>query len=213
MHISPLTDTSIDFQQQQQPHYHQGASPPPNFQSQATPVPFYVAGSEVPAQPQGGAPQQYPPREQSPRLNSHGKQPTSPPPQSYNPYSLPAAQDQTNPYSQAPLGQQRPHSTYGAQELATSVYDSPIAPHSASFSPQHPGPAYSQEDLGAHSGANAPSAPYAQQPTQPQQYHGFNPPDQAPPPVPSAQPPQPQYKPYVPPAEGASAPNPSDYYR
>ncbi|KAJ6442044.1 Class E vacuolar protein-sorting machinery protein hse1 [Purpureocillium lavendulum] len=182
----------------QQPPFHQTASPPPNFQPpgqpQGTPAPFYVAGSEVPSQSQGGAPQQYPPREHSPRLNSHGKQPTSPPPQTYTPYSQPPTQAQPNPYSQPPPGQQRPQSTYGAQELATSVYDSPIAPHNPGFAPQHPGPGYSQEDLHAHA-ATAPSNPYSQPPPQQQQqqqqqYQSYNPPDQAPPPVPAGQPPQ-----------------------
>ncbi|KAL3956329.1 hypothetical protein ACCO45_009175 [Purpureocillium lilacinum] len=140
----------------------------PPGQPQGTPAPFYVAGSEVPSQPQGGAPQQYPPREHSPRLNSHGKQPTSPPPQTYTPYSQPAAQSQSTPYAQAPPGQQRPQSTYGAQELATSVYDSPIAPHNPGFAPQHPGPGYSQEDL------HAPTNPYSQPPPQ-QQYQSYNP--------------------------------------
>lgn len=211
----------------QQPQY-QTTSPPPNFQPQGTPAAFYVAGSEVPSQ--GGAPQQYPPREQSPRVTSHGKPPTSPPPQTYTPYSQP------------PPGQQRPQSTYGAQELATSVYDSPIAPHNPNFASHHPGPGYSQEDLNAPLNPSAPSAPYSQQP----QYLSYNPPDQAPPPVPAGQAPQapigssmspppsqphgsaydarhglpsqavggaPQYKPYVPPGDGPSAPSPNDYYR
>ncbi|PNY23551.1 Class E vacuolar protein-sorting machinery protein hse1 [Tolypocladium capitatum] len=224
----------------QQPQY-QTTSPPPSFQPQGTPAPFFVAGSEVPTT-QGGAPQQYPPREQSPRITSHSKQPTSPPPQTYPPYSQQAAQDPPAPYSQPPPGQQRPQSTYGAQELATSVYDSPIAPHNPYFASQHPGPGYSQEDLNAPPNPSAPSALYSQPP----QYLSYNPPDQAPPPVPTGQAPQaphgssmspppsqphgaaydarhglpsqavggaPQYKPYVPPGDGPSAPNPNDYYR
>jgi signal transducing adaptor molecule len=150
--------------------------------------------------------------------------PSSPPPQSFTPYSQqqqqqqqqPPPQNAAAPYAQAP-SQQRPQSTYGAQELATSVYDSPIAPHNPS------------------------SAPFGQQ-----QYHSYNPHEQAPPPAPVGQappppsslspaplqagggaydarhglpsqggsgeshPPQPQYKPYVPPGD---VPSPNDYYR
>ncbi|PHH70483.1 hypothetical protein CDD82_7089 [Ophiocordyceps australis] len=42
-----------------------------------------------------------------------------------------ADQATTSPQQQAPYGHHRPQSTYGAQELATSVYDSPMAPTSA----------------------------------------------------------------------------------
>ncbi|KAM4062861.1 VHS domain-containing protein [Hirsutella rhossiliensis] len=183
----------------QQQHYQASASSPPNVQSQGTPAPFYVAGSEVPSQ--GGGPQQYPLREQTPRITSHGKQAASPPPQGgYAPYSQqqqqqqpPPGQNPSAPYSQTPPAQQRPTSTYGAQELATSVYDSPVAPHNASFPSQQQHPpgqqAYAPED--ANSKPPNPSAPsYAQQPSyQHHHHHGFNPPDQAPPPIPTGQPP------------------------
>ncbi|KAF5130180.1 Class E vacuolar protein-sorting machinery protein hse1 [Metarhizium anisopliae] len=209
------------------PHYQASSPAPNNFQSQGNPAPFYVAGAEVPsqapgAQPQQQQPQQYPPRDDTPSLGPpSGKQPapvnpSSPPPQSFTPYSPQPPQQNAAPYSQMP-SQQRPQSTYGAQELATSVYDSPIAPH-------NPNP-----------------APFGQQP-----YHSYNPPEQAPPPAPTGQappppnsmspaplqpggaaaydarhglpsqtapethPPQPQYKPYVPPGDG---PSPNDYYR
>lgn len=161
------------------------ASPPPSFQ--VPPAPFYVTGSEVPSQ---GPQQQYPPREQSPRMTAHGKQTSSPPPpQSYTPYAQPPA---STPYSQA---QQRPQSTYGAQELATSVYNSPIAPHNGQvLAPDEP----------------ASAAPYAQ-PLQ-AQYNSYSPPDQPPPLQPQGAAEQ-QYKSYVPPGSGPSVPNPSDYYR
>ncbi|KYK55160.1 Class E vacuolar protein-sorting machinery protein hse-1 [Drechmeria coniospora] len=218
-----------DHQHHQAPY--QTSSPPPNFPAQGTSAPFYVAGSEIPPQPQGG-PQQYPPRDQSPaRAGSHSKQQTSPPPQAFNPQS--AAHAPSNPYAQPPPGQQRPHSTYGAQELATSVYDSPMAPHN---------PAMSSQQEANSQAASGPTAPYAKPP---QQYQSYNPPEQPPPLVPAGQsqahnpplssptsqshgavygshhaPPGPnaggeqiQYKPYTPAAEGPTAPNPNDYYR
>ncbi|KAK0628719.1 hypothetical protein B0T17DRAFT_523558 [Bombardia bombarda] len=129
------------------------SSPSPNFQRPgpgANSAPFYVAGVEVtaqPSQPVAQAPQQqqqqqqpsqqqhqqqqqysHPPRPQEQRLPSGSKQPaplqtSSPPPPS----------NQYTPY-QAPPGGVRPQSTYGGapQELSTSVYDSPIAPHTNS---------------------------------------------------------------------------------
>ncbi|KHO01691.1 Class E vacuolar protein-sorting machinery protein HSE1 [Metarhizium album ARSEF 1941] len=202
------------------PHYQASSPPPPHsFPSQGASAPFYVAGAEVPSQPPGAhpqqqqQPQQHPSRDDTPSLGpGAGKQPgpvnpSSPPPQSFTPYPPQPPQQNTAPYSQIP-GQQRPQSTYGAQELATSVYDSPIAP------PHNPS-----------------SAPFGQQ-----QYHSFNSPEQAPPPTtsmspeplqaggtaydarhglpsqaaPEAHASQPQYKPYVPPGDGTS---PNDYYR
>ncbi|KAL2019915.1 hypothetical protein VTK56DRAFT_9090 [Thermocarpiscus australiensis] len=117
------------------------SSPSPNFQRPgpaAAPAPFYVAGAEVPisGQPPAQTPQQQPPQQQyaqrpqeQQRLPSGGKQPApiqasaSPPP---------AAQYAAY---QGPQTSARPQSTYGSgpQELSTSVYDSPIAPH-------HPNP-------------------------------------------------------------------------
>lgn len=227
LHHELCTDTSSP----DHPHYQASSPPPNNFQPQGTPAPFYVAGAEVPShapsQPQQ-PPQQYPPRDDTPSLGPPGgKQPapvnpSSPPPQTFTPYSHPQQPPPQNaaPYAQVPnqqQQQQRPQSTYGAQELATSVYDSPIAPH------------------------NPTAAPFGQQ-----QYQSYNPPDQAPPPAPTGQappppnsmspaplqpggaaydarhglpsqgapvdsrPPQPQYKPYVPPGDG---PSPNDYYR
>lgn len=210
----------------------QTSSPPPNLQSsQGNAPPFYVAGAEVPAT------QQYPPRNQTP---ADGRQPapinTSPPPaQTYQPYSVPMQDN--NPYSQPPLN--RPTSTYGAQELATSVYDSPIAPanHSLQNSATYSSSVYSPDEV---ANSNSFGAQHNQPPAQ---YQSYNP--QAPP-APTEQPPQPpqnvmtppplqpggpaydsrhnlpsqsqaggsqQYKPYVPPGEGPSAPAPNDYYR
>ncbi|KAM3507402.1 hypothetical protein MY10362_001784 [Beauveria mimosiformis] len=204
---------------------YQTSSPPPNFPPGGQPgnAPFYVGGAEVPSQigTQPPASQQYPPRDSTPHVPS-SSQPsvpgnsTSPPPQgqSYTPYS-PQSQQLYHPPSQQA---QRPQSTYGAQELATSVYDSPIAPH-------NPNSFYAQDEAAP---ASAPAPSHQQQtPSQPH-YQSYSPPEQAPPPVPTGQPPQvpgggapsggaPQYKPYVPPgasaADGPSAPSPNDYYR
>lgn len=207
------------------PPYHT-SSPPPNFQlpNQGTAPPFYVAGSEVPSHHHAPSNQQYPPREETPQKPPINPAPntTSPPPQHYNSYSQtsgPTPGPHSTPYSQSSQQGGQPQSTYGAQELATSVYDSPIAPLNPQFSdaPNAPPP-------------GPPAAAYAGQP----QYQSYAAPDQAPPPVPTGQPPQipqdaqpgldsrqglpsqqPQYKPYVPPGgiDGPSAPAPNDYYR
>ncbi|GJC81241.1 class E vacuolar protein-sorting machinery protein hse1 [Colletotrichum liriopes] len=157
-----------------QPQYPQ-STPSPNFQrpAQATPAPFYVAGAEVPSA--GGPPhnqQQYPPRDQ--RHPSTGKaqvppiqtSPT-PPANAYSAYTVPP--------------NQRPQSTYGAQELATSVYDSPIATHNPSSAATYTSSVYSQDDpynnnspVVGNSTVPAPSsfqpsAPPAGQPSQPPQ--------------------------------------------
>ncbi|KAJ9151211.1 Class e vacuolar protein-sorting machinery protein hse1 [Pleurostoma richardsiae] len=164
---------------QEQPQY-PPSSPSPNFQRPGTaPAPFYVVGAEVP--PAGGpAPaqqQQYPPRDQGGRVPSAGKQPapiqtSSPPPVagSYAPYPQ-------QPPPQAP-GQQRPQSTYGAQELATSVYDSPIATHNPNSAATYSSSVYSPEDAYAAATAS-PSAPQA--PSQPQ-YQAYSYGQQQPPP-------------------------------
>ncbi|KAH8729427.1 hypothetical protein BGZ61DRAFT_529633 [Ilyonectria robusta] len=212
---------------------YQTSSPPPNFQPQSqNTAPFYVAGAEIPP-----TQQQYPPRNETP---ADGRQPapinTSPPAQAYTPYSHPPPQD-PNPYSQ------RPSSTYGAQELATSVYDSPIAPNNPNSAATYSSSVYSPDDQNNNSHPSNSYAPQQQQPP-PAQYKSYMPPDQAPPAVPTSQPPQPphnvmtpppqqagssaydsrhnlpsqaggqqQYKPYVPPGDAPSAPAPNDYYR
>ncbi|KAL6917947.1 hypothetical protein ACHAPO_000245 [Fusarium lateritium] len=170
----------------EQPPY-QASSPPPNFQNQpqGQPAPFYVAGAEVPA---GSQP--YPPRNESP---SNGKQPapinTSTPGPNFNPYNQ---SHSNNPYGQAPMGG-RPGSTYGAQELATSVYDSPIATNnpqplapSATFSSS----VYSPEEPNENATA-PPAGPYGGHQQQPQQYQSYNP-SQAPPMPTGSAPPPPQ---------------------
>lgn len=173
----------------EQAPYPSTSSPAHNFHrpgaASAAPAPFYMAGAEVPAQ--GGRPQQaqqhqalqsqpqhrpqqYPPRDQGPRVPSTGKQPariqTSSPPQAETSYTA----------YQASAGNVRPQSLYGPQELSTSVYDSPIAPHnpasmanftSSSYPPDDPyaraSPAAStQNGYGATippPAGNAPSAP------------------------------------------------------
>ncbi|KAK7398227.1 ESCRT-0 subunit protein hse1 [Neonectria punicea] len=168
---------------------YQTSSPPPNFQpqsqSQQNQAPFYVAGSEVPSN------QQYPPRDQTP---ADGRQPapinTSPPPaQNYTPYSHPPPQD-NNPYSQPPLNQQRPTSTYGAQELATSVYDSPIAPNNPNSAATYTSSVYSPEEQADSNVPPMSSYATQQQQQPPTQYQSYNPPTQVPPAVPTGQPPQ-----------------------
>jgi signal transducing adaptor molecule len=203
------------------------ASPSPNYAPPTGPpgsAPYYPSGSE-PSQPGaqhiGG---NAPPSATSPAQFSSYAQP--PPPQH-------------DPYGQGPGGPlRRPDSTYGAQELSTSVYDSPIAPHNPQSAGGYTQSNYSQEDVSHGSG---PSNPYGQQnPYQSYNPLGSNPPSHAPPGPPSdpsAPPPQnaggpydsrhnlpsqnavggaPQYKPYAPPgpdADGPSAPAPNDYYR
>jgi signal transducing adaptor molecule len=213
---------------------YQGSSPPPNFPppNQSTPAPFYVAGAEVPSHGAGpsGPGSQYPPHDS--RLPSGGNAPapinTSPPAQGYNPYSQPPNQNpNSDGYPQGPPGDHPPQGgPYGAQELSTSVYDSPIAPHNPTSAATFSSSVYSQDDPDNRNNSNAPPAPYSHQP----QYQSYNPPGQAPPPVPTGQAPPPphdamsppplnvssapQYKPYVPPSdEGPNAPAPSDYYR
>ncbi|KAJ0167410.1 Class E vacuolar protein-sorting machinery protein hse1 [Colletotrichum tanaceti] len=189
---------------QDQPQYPQ-STPSPSFQrlAQATPAPFYVAGAEVPsASVPHNQPHQYPPRDQ--RHASTGKaqvppintSPT-PPVNAYSAYTVPP--------------NQRPQSTYGAQELATSVYDSPIASHNPNSAATYTSSVYSQDDsyntsspiVGTSTvpapSSFQPSAPSAGQPSQPPhqpQYHSYQPPGaqsqdnynnaptQAPPPVP-----------------------------
>ncbi|KAK0382813.1 hypothetical protein NLU13_9908 [Sarocladium strictum] len=211
---------------------YQTSSPPPSFPPGQTPAPFYVAGSEVPANRPASA--QYPQRDPTPRQPS-GQQPpgpidTSPPAQAYTPYSQPPP-NQT--YSQAPPpgagNVPRPTSTYGAQELATSVYDSPIAPNNPPSANTYTSSVYSQEDYERRNQSSSPQASYQHQ----QPYQSYNPPpENGPPPVPTGQPPQapdsavpaplqpggydarhglpsqgaasggaPQYKPYVPPGQ------------
>ncbi|KAJ2906515.1 putative Class E vacuolar protein-sorting machinery protein [Zalerion maritima] len=214
------------------------SSPPPSFQRVGTtPAPFYMAGAEVPPQEQQSpAPQQYPPRDQTPHvapLNTLGpKQPaplqTSPPPPvgQYAPYQPPQSQQPSQPDG-------RPMSTYGnnPQELATSAYDSPIAaPHNPPTGAPYSASVYSQEDpYSAGSGAPAGGAPPQQQP-QRQHYTSYQlPPQQAPASTPydGAGPPSPppnqgydgrsnlpsqsggshqQYKPYVPPTASTDGP-------
>ncbi|KAL7792268.1 hypothetical protein V8C43DRAFT_282941 [Trichoderma afarasin] len=232
---------------QGRPQYNQTSSPPPNFPQpgapaqgpppHSAPAPFYVAGTEVPTHAAAGQPpaaQPYPPREQAPRIPSNGSQPpplntsTSPPPQNFNPFKQP--------------GNQQPPSTYGAQELATSVYDSPIAPNNPTSAATYSSSVYSQEGPGMpHPKDNEPVAPYTtqQQPSyqsyQPNQQPPSAPPGQRPPNTMSPPPLQPsgaaydarqnlpsqsgaaggpQYRPYQPPGSAEpSAPAPNDYYR
>ncbi|KAK1640094.1 hypothetical protein BDP81DRAFT_446474 [Colletotrichum phormii] len=175
---------------QEQPQYPQ-STPSPNFQrpAQSTPAPFYVAGAEVPSAPPHHQPQQYPPRDQ--RIPSTGKaqvppiNTSSPPPaNTYSAYSVPPNQG-------------RPQSTYGPQELATSVYDSPIATHNPSSAATYTSSVYSQDDYNNSSpvvGNSTVPAPSSFQPSAPPAGEPSQPPQQPP-----QQHHQPQYQSYQPP--------------
>ncbi|KAH6681177.1 class E vacuolar protein-sorting machinery protein HSE1 [Plectosphaerella plurivora] len=179
---------------QDQPQYPPQSTPSPNFQrpGPSNPAPFYVAGAEVPSHGgQAPGPQQYPHRDPTPRLPSNGKAPepinTSPPPQqnAYVPYSQPT---------------QRPQSTYGPQELSTSVYDSPIAPHNPNSAATYSSSVYSPDEQFANANANNNHSHGSSVPP-PSAYTTSQPP-------PNQQPSQPQYQSYHPP----SAPSGPDGY-
>ncbi|KAM0265638.1 hypothetical protein ACHAQJ_000072 [Trichoderma viride] len=227
---------------QGRPQYQQTSSPPPNFpqpgppaqaSSHPAPAPFYVAGAEVPTHAAAGQPpagQPYPQRDNAPRIPSNGNQPpplkttsSPPPPQNFNPFQQPS--------------NQQPPSTYGAQELATSVYDSPIAPNNPNSATTFSSSVYSQDGPPIpHPNDTEPIAPYS---TQQPSYQSYQPPQQppsqrpqnvmTPPPLQpagsaydsrqglpsqSGAPSGPQYRPYAPPGSSEpSAPAPNDYYR
>ncbi|EGR44490.1 uncharacterized protein TRIREDRAFT_70251, partial [Trichoderma reesei QM6a] len=195
-----------------------GGNYPPQPQPQ-DPQRFYTPG------PQAGT-EQYPPSDHGPRIPANGNQPP--------PLNTSASPSQNfNPFKQPP--NQGPPSTHGAQELATSVYDSPIAPNNPTSAATYSSSVYSQEGPGIpHPKDNEPIAPYTtQQPAyqsyQPPQQNSSAPPNQAsqrPPNVMSPPPLQPsgaaydarqglpsqsgpgsgqQYRPYVPP--GSSEPS------
>ncbi|KAK4126851.1 hypothetical protein N657DRAFT_630796 [Parathielavia appendiculata] len=160
------------------PQQYPPSSPTPNtFQrlpAGAVPAPFYVAGAEVPSQPNqplAPTPQPQPPQSQyaqrppEQRLPSSGKQPA--------PLQTSASPPPANQYASYPAPQTsaRPQSTYGGpQELSTSVYDSPIAPQNANPAAPFSSSVYSTPDedpyaAAAASNANAPSAPTAPPPS------------------------------------------------
>ncbi|KAG6005172.1 hypothetical protein E4U21_000364 [Claviceps maximensis] len=182
-------------------HPYQASSAPPNppnanFQHPGTPAAFYMAGSEVSSHGPSHGPspqQQFPARNDTPGMgpSAHPSSPP-PPPQSYGPYS------HLQPH-------QRPSSSYGAQELATSVYDAPIAPQNP------PAVAPYGQQYQTSSPSPAPTGTAARPP----QGNSMSPPPlQAGGPPQQQQPSQPQYKPYVPPgASAGDAPSPNDYYR
>ncbi|TVY48095.1 Class E vacuolar protein-sorting machinery protein [Lachnellula occidentalis] len=166
----------------QQPSSPQGYPPQPH---RTGPQPFYVVGQNQQhpqqppssSEPQGHQP--YPQRDPTPRIPSASKPPplqttASPPPNQYPPH-----QAQSN---------QRPQSTYSnnPQELATSVYDSPVnqqGPYSASV--------YSEEEPYPTGAIGNQQPPPSQQ-----QYNAY-----APAPLnPQHPPPQPGYHPPAPPA-------------
>ncbi|KAK4217214.1 class E vacuolar protein-sorting machinery protein hse1 [Rhypophila decipiens] len=136
------------------PNYQRPTGGPGAMASPAPAAPFFLAGAEVPAQPPNQAPvapqQQQPPpqpqsqqQQQAPQQNQYPPQrpqeqriPSGgPKPAPIQTSSPPPGAGQYAPYQpSAPQGGVRPQSTYGApQELSTSVYDSPIAPHNAAM--------------------------------------------------------------------------------
>ncbi|RDL36569.1 uncharacterized protein BP5553_05921 [Venustampulla echinocandica] len=168
------TPNPQEQQYPQQPSSPQGYPPQPH---RTGPAPFYVVGQkqqqqqqqQPPSEPHGH--QKYPPHDSTPRIPSGSKpaplQTTSPPPAS----QYPPQQPQTG---------YPPQNTYSnPQELATSVYDSPInqqnpnAPYSASvYSSEDPysaeptgnqQPPPSQQQYNAYPGVPQPSQPPAQQ--------------------------------------------------
>ncbi|KUJ23063.1 uncharacterized protein LY89DRAFT_166208 [Mollisia scopiformis] len=192
------------------------------------PSPFYVVAQQHPPQggqePQGPPGQQaYPPRDNTPRIPSNQQPPPSqsPPPNQYT-----GPQPQTG---------HRPESTYSnPQELATSIYNSPIGNRRDST---YSNSLYSQEDPYSAGGSGTGQPPLAQQ-----QYSAYAPqrqpsydappaPSGAAPPAPSGPiypsipgdarqtlPSQGQYKPYPGTAENVAAPSappggPADFYR
>ncbi|KAJ0340630.1 hypothetical protein COL922a_003225 [Colletotrichum nupharicola] len=168
--------------------------PPQQQQEQRFYTPAPQAGAEVPSA--GGPPpaqnHPYPQREHNPRLPSTGKAPapinTSPPPTA-NAYTA---------YSQPP--NQRPQSTYGAQELATSVYDSPIAAHNPSSAATYTSSVYSQDDPYNSNNTSSPAVGNTTVPAPPPSSFQPSAPTAQPsqPSAPSA-PQQPQYQSYRPP--------------
>ncbi|KAE8453467.1 ESCRT-0 subunit protein hse1 [Mollisiaceae sp. DMI_Dod_QoI] len=218
--------------QQDQPYPQQPSSPQGYPPQRTGPAPFYVLAQQQQAgqEPQGppGPPgqQAYPPRDTTPRIPSNQKpaplQTHSPPPVQY-----PGPQPQTG---------HRPESTYSnPQELATSIYNSPVSQNRREST--YSASLYSEDDPYSASGAANSQPPVSQQ-----QYSAYAPPQQqyppqqrptydAPPPPVGAAPPPPsgpsyptvpqdarqtlpsqgQYKPYQRPgsAEGHSVASPS----
>ncbi|KAK5661920.1 hypothetical protein OQA88_10029 [Cercophora sp. LCS_1] len=203
----PQQDTQRYYTPAPQESQYPPSSPSPNFQrpgAAATPAPVYFAGAEVPTGPGQPAPQpsqqapppqqqSYPQRPAEQRVPSGGKQPA--PLQTTAESTRP--QSQYNPYQGPPPGAARPQSTYGSgpQELSTSVYDSPIAPHNnhpypPSFPPSVPAgedpytaaspnkgrtpsiPSVPPPAVPTASGPSAPYTPYTS-------YHNPSPPQQS----------------------------------
>ncbi|KKA27641.1 hypothetical protein TD95_001740 [Thielaviopsis punctulata] len=202
----------------QDPQYAAVSSPPPaghyHRGSTSTPAPFFMAGVEVPAAPTPTPPQPqqtYPIRPAGTTTSA-----SSPPPQAFHAYAQ-------------PTNSTRPQSTYGAQELATSVYDTPINPTPAS----NPFAASSSSTPSATASAAATASstsPPPPQPgaapvpfTQPQppaaQFKTYQPATAAIAGVPGPQPgqtavaPGGQYRPYVPPSEAGGGDDAANYYR
>ncbi|KAK0617044.1 hypothetical protein B0T14DRAFT_568594 [Immersiella caudata] len=209
------------------------SSPSPNFQrpgAAGTPAPFYVAGAEVPSQVNQPPPQQQPPQQQQqqpPQQQQYAQRPPEQQPQQYGQRpeqrrpsggKLPAPlQTSTSPTGtrppaqynayQGPAAGARPQSTYGSgpQELSTSVYDSPVAPHNSN-------------PAGAYSGASYPPPeedPYhAASPNAGRTSNAPNAPSNPPPSVPGASAPSapsPGYGGYAP-YQNPSSPPPSQSY-
>ncbi|KAH6605863.1 hypothetical protein Trco_005016 [Trichoderma cornu-damae] len=165
-----------------------GNYPPPQQQDVQR---FYAPspqGSEASSHAAAGQPpaaHQYPPRDNAPRIPAANGN-NQPPPLKTKTSSSPAPPQNFNPFPQP--ASQPPPSTYGAQELATSVYDSPIAPNNPSSAVTYSSSVYSQDGPPIpHPNDNDPMAPYAT--TQQPSYQSYQPPQQ-PPPAPPGQPSQ-----------------------
>ncbi|KAM0147158.1 hypothetical protein ACHAPG_010743 [Botrytis cinerea] len=186
---------------QSEPPYQPQPSPSNGYPPQRNgPAPFYVvAPGQQP--PQSDSHQPYP-SQQPPQSESHQQYPGQQPPQSesHQPYPQrdptpripsgsqpPPLETSSPPPTQYPTQQpqtgHRPQSTYSnPQELATSVYDSPVQQQNP-----HPYTAWAETD--PYSATPAPT----QQPQPPHQYNAYNPSQQP------SQPPQPSYEPPAPP--------------
>ncbi|CAD6449230.1 a959f9e6-f22b-4f29-b60a-499027c784a7 [Sclerotinia trifoliorum] len=181
---------------QQEPPYQQQPTPPSGYAPPRNgPAPFYVvAPGQQPLQADGRQPypgqqaqqsesqQPYPQRDPTPRIPSGSQPPplqtNSPPPTQY-----PTQQPQTG---------HRPQSTYSnPQELATSVYDSPVQQQNP-----HQYTTYGETDPYPATPATAQS---------PQQYNAYKPSQQP------SQPPQPSFEPPAPPNEIPSPVQSSPY--
>ena len=200
----PPQPQPLKQQQQQQPPLQQ--QPPQHQQAQQHHLPQQQQQQQQQSQPQLPPAQQQPPHQQGLPQQQQQQQQQQPPQYPPNDLERPGAgrlpvtgkppapiQTSTSPaqpqYSayQPPNAVQRPISMYGGtpQELSTSVYDSPIAPHNPNSAATYTSSVYSPDDPYAR------ASPVAQQ-------NAFVPPSHQAPSAPPAQPEQhrPTYQAY-----------------